>query len=133
VTLLNERFGVSRRLSDAAARALSVHPWPGNVRELLHVVEAAMIVCDGEEILPEHLPPLAMRTATAAAATPAEAATTVATLEAVERAQIELALRATGGHRSQAARLLGISERNLYRKLHEYQLDGAADESSDRM
>ena len=32
------------------------HDWPGNVRELLHVIEAAIVVCDGPEILPEHLP-----------------------------------------------------------------------------
>jgi DNA-binding NtrC family response regulator len=90
------------------------------VRELLHAIEAAAIVCDGPEILPEHLPATMRRppspTATAAAAS-------VATLEAVERAQIELALRVTAGHRGQAAGLLGISERNLYRKLHEYELE----------
>jgi DNA-binding NtrC family response regulator len=41
----------------------------------------------------------------------------------MERSHIELALRTTAGHRGQAARLLGISERNLYRKLHEYDLE----------
>ena len=44
------------------------------------------------------------------------------TLQEMERAHIERALRASGGHRGNAARILGISERNLYRKLEEYRL-----------
>jgi DNA-binding NtrC family response regulator len=36
---------------------LTRHTWPGNVRELLHAIEGAMVVCDGPEILPEHMPP----------------------------------------------------------------------------
>ena len=45
--------GASRRTRSSVLRR---HAWPGNVRELLHVVEAAMVLCDGPEILPEHLP-----------------------------------------------------------------------------
>ena len=41
----------------------------------------------------------------------------------MERAHIELAPRRTSGHRGQAASMLGISERNLYRKLREYGLE----------
>ncbi len=44
------------------------------------------------------------------------------TMAAIERAAIEAALRETGGNRRRAADLLGIGERTLYRKLHEYQL-----------
>jgi DNA-binding NtrC family response regulator len=44
------------------------------------------------------------------------------TLEALERAHIETVLRAEHGHRGHAARVLGISERNLYRKLQAYGL-----------
>ncbi len=95
---------------------LRAHDWPGNVRELLHVIEAAMVVCDGDEIGPEHLP-----TSAPSPVTPDEAA--FPTLEHVERAHIELAVRTAHGHRGTAARLLGISERNLYRKLREYELE----------
>jgi DNA-binding NtrC family response regulator len=116
VALLNERFGFNKRLGAAALDLLRQHDWPGNVRELLHIVEAAMIICDGSEIQPQDLP------ASLRAARPAGPRGSLATLEAVERAQIELALRATNGHRGQAAKLLGISERNLYRKIHEYQV-----------
>jgi DNA-binding NtrC family response regulator len=120
IARMNERLGCDKRLGAAAREALKQHDWPGNVRELLHAIEAAAIVSDGPDILPEHLP-ATMRRQPSAPAT-AEVPS-VATLEAMERAQIELALRATAGHRGQAARLLGISERNLYRKLHEYGLE----------
>jgi len=120
IARINERLGCARQLGPAARRVLKQHEWPGNVRELLHAIEAAAIVCDGPEILPEHLPAV-MRGQRAAP--PIPDVTSVATLEAMERAHIELALRLTAGHRGQAARLLGISERNLYRKLHDYELE----------
>jgi DNA-binding NtrC family response regulator len=116
---LNERFGFQKRLSAAARDVLRRHDWPGNVRELLHVIEAAMIVCEGAEIQLEHLP-----SPIRAAVAPQTSASggTLPTLDALERAHIESALRATGGHRGSAAKMLGISERNLYRKLREYGL-----------
>lgn len=122
VAVLNERFGCSKEMSEAALRLLRSHRWPGNVRELLHVVESAMVVCEGSQILPGHLP-VALRAPVAAPAPqqPAES-TTLTTLDELERKHIRLALQSTGGHRGQAARILGISERNLYRKLRDYQL-----------
>ena len=120
VARLNERFGCSKRLGAAARTLLGRHGWPGNVRELLHVVEAAMIVCDTNEIGSEHLP-TSLRPAAPAAGAPA--AGEFATLAALERNHIHEALDRTAGHRGRAARLLGISERNLYRKLREYGWD----------
>ncbi len=117
----NERLGSAKRLGREARALLQQHDWPGNVRELFHAIEAAAIVCDGGEILPEHLPaPLRHRTPSQRPS----AAAPIETLEAMERAHIERTLRAMDGHRGQAARVLGISERNLYRKLREYELEG---------
>ena len=117
----NERYGSSKRLSPRALEVLQRHDWPGNVRELLHAIEAATVVCDGEEIRPEHFP----RALTAPLPPPIKPGTAEAslpTLEQMEREHIARALRATDGHRGHAARMLGISERNLYRKLREYGL-----------
>jgi DNA-binding NtrC family response regulator len=119
VARLNQRYGFSRRLGPEAMALLRSHAWPGNVRELLHVVESAAVVGEGPEILPRHLP-AALRGSVVPA--PPEAAEALATLQELERAHIERALRATGGHRGHAARILGISERSLYRKLEEYRL-----------
>jgi DNA-binding NtrC family response regulator len=117
---LGERFGVERRISPAALAILRRHDWPGNVRELRHVIEAAMIVCEGPEVRPEHLPTHLLHAPREAAS--AASSQPLQTLEQLERAHIEQALQATQGRRSHAARILGISERNLYRKLHAYGL-----------
>jgi DNA-binding NtrC family response regulator len=117
--LLSERFGVEKRLSAAALDVLRRHYWPGNVRELFHTIEAAIVVCESDEVRPEHLP-AALR---AVPLTPSSSNGDhggLQTLEAMERAHIERALKETNGHRGQAAKILGISERNLYRKLREY-------------
>ncbi|MCX6543641.1 MAG: sigma-54 dependent transcriptional regulator [Acidobacteria bacterium] len=119
VERLNERFGYEKRLGAAAREVLCRHDWPGNVRELLHAIEAAMIVCEGTEIQPEHLPN-SIRGAAAPHTPTGDGA--LPTLDVLERAHIESALRATGGHRGGAAKMLGISERNLYRKLRQYGL-----------
>jgi len=121
VARLNERYGFSRRLGPEAMALLRGYDWPGNVRELLHVVESAAVVCDGAEILPLHLP-AALRPHVAPGPPRQDAAEPLPTLQEVERAHIELALRASSGHRGNAARMLGISERSLYRKLEEYRL-----------
>jgi DNA-binding NtrC family response regulator len=114
VNVFNERFGSGRRIGEEALRALRRHSWPGNVRELLHAVERAMVVCEGAEILPEHLPAPVRATGPAAVES-----SKFATLEELERKQIRLALEAAAGHRGNAAKMLGISERNLYRKVRD--------------
>lgn len=122
VATLNERFGTSRRIGEDALDVLRRHCWPGNVRELLHVIEAAMVVCEGEEILPEHIPASARATAPVVSWRDAKEPTTLPSLEDLERSHIKQVLEATDGHRGNAARILGISERNLYRKLREHNL-----------
>ena len=121
VARLNERYGFSRRLGPEAMALLRGHDWPGNVRELLHAVESAAVVCEGPEILARHLP-AALRASVPPSPPRPEGVEPLPTLQEMERAHIERALHATGGHRGNAARMLGISERSLYRKLEEYRL-----------
>ena len=122
VTVLNERFGSSKQIGKAALELLRQHNWPGNVRELLHVVEAALVLCEGSQVLPEHLPAALRNLKPAPPVGPSAQDASLPTLEEAERAHILQAIEASKGHRGNAARILGISERNLYRKLREHGL-----------
>ena len=104
------------RVSPAAMEVLTRYHWPGNVRELENVLERALILCDGGVVEPEHLP-LGVRLE--ASFRPVEEDGELVTLEAVERRYVRRVLEECKGHRNKAASILGISERNLYRKLKE--------------
>ena len=122
-------------MSLAARMKLGAYEWPGNVRQLRNVIES-MVVVDCDELLDVDDLPLELEPETAIdkAGTPAlDGALTVALeaglaalvgrpLEEVERILITETLKLTGGNREQAAELLGIGERTLYRKIKEYQL-----------
>ena len=122
-------------MSLAARMKLGAYEWPGNVRQLRNVIES-MVVVDCDELLDVDDLPLELEpeTATDKAGTPAlDGAPTVTVeaglaalvgrpLEEVERILITETLKLTGGNREQAAELLGIGERTLYRKIKEYQL-----------
>ncbi|HET9454144.1 MAG TPA: sigma 54-interacting transcriptional regulator [Gemmatimonadaceae bacterium] len=106
-------------LSSGALESLVSHRWPGNVRELRNVIERAAILSGDERVIrPEHLL-IQRRTAPADADAGGDIRIPRAgkTLRAVEREAIEIALRITGGNRSAAARMLGISRPRLARKL----------------
>jgi len=111
-----ERGGARRSVSAEAMEALSAYGWPGNVRELRHVVERSLVMADGEVIRREDLPPELL---SAAGKAPASLR-----LVDVEARHIARVLAEAGGRRALAASLLGISERNLYRKIREYRLEG---------
>jgi transcriptional regulator with PAS, ATPase and Fis domain len=119
INLLNDRFGLRKRLSQQARELLRRHDWPGNVRELLHAVERALVVCEGDEIEPEHLPgALGSRSS----GSTEQAGGRLPSLAELERDHIERVLDSVDGHRGKASRILGVSERNLYRKLKAYDL-----------
>jgi transcriptional regulator with PAS, ATPase and Fis domain len=108
-------------LSEPALDALLSHRWPGNVRELRNVIERSAIL-SGEDrsIRPEHL---LIQRRTAGAGTESEGEIRFPragkTLAAIEREAIEITLRLTGGNRSAAARMLGISRPRLARKVRD--------------
>ncbi|HEU4525200.1 MAG TPA: sigma-54 dependent transcriptional regulator [Gemmatimonadales bacterium] len=89
---------------------LQRYPWPGNVRELANAVERAALLCRGSVLRPGDLDRSILQGVGVAAGD--------YDLETVERLAIERALAATGGNRTRAARLLGISERTLRNKLN---------------
>ena len=96
---------------------LSDYPWPGNVRELENVIERAAVLCRTEALGLSDLPEAV---AQAAASPPSAVQFPIGTpLEEVERRLIRDTLAHTGGDKSLAAQLLGISTRTIYRKLGE--------------
>jgi two-component system response regulator AtoC len=121
------------QVSPDALDVLRRHDWPGNVRELRNAIERAAVLCAGDTILPEHLPPRLLKPraaaspAPAAAAWPAAAATPgreslPAELKSVERQRIVEALQRCGGNQSKAAELLGIPRRTLVTRMAELAL-----------
>jgi DNA-binding NtrC family response regulator len=114
--------------SERAMEMLERHSWPGNVRELRNVIERATIVTKGDHIEPADLPPL---TAAAAVAAPAGAAvsglTPGTTVDEAERRLIEVTLEHTGGNKTRAAELLGISLKTLHNKLNRMKSEGVTE------
>lgn len=99
--------------------------WPGNVRELRTAIEHAVVLSRGDKITPRDLPPWVRNAPVAAGLTPRQLlARSDLTVEEAEKELILMALKETEGNRTQAAKKLGMSRRNLHRKLREYQVQG---------
>lgn len=96
--------------------------WPGNVRELENAVERAVILSVGEYVTERELPLCPGRDAAACEADLGVALTglTGMPLDDVEREVILATLRDTGGNKSEAARILGITRATLHKKLKKY-------------
>jgi len=114
----NRRFSLSCRFSPEALAALCAYTWPGNVRELIHVVEQAIVLGDREELGLESLPPQVR--VGGKGRVPDLGVEEILTLAEIERRHVLAVMERVGANRAQAARLLGISERNLYRMLKRY-------------
>lgn len=125
-------------ISPEALDLLKRHDWPGNIRELSHTIERAVIFSGGKKLTPQSFESLKTGHVNQAPArvvshspgpepveTPCcgEDQEVVLDLATLERATIARALEATGGHRSKAAQLLGISERTLRNKLNPRPVD----------
>lgn len=137
IPLLMEHFlrEISRRMgrevqgfSRSARKALLAYHWPGNIRQLRNVIER-MLVLDSDGVLDvDGLPPeiavlVRDQPAESAVEAPAGADGLVGKpIADVERHYIYRALELTNGNREEAATMLGIGERTLYRKIKEYEL-----------
>jgi two-component system response regulator HydG len=115
-----------RGISPAVTRKLFSYDWPGNVRQLKNAIET-MVVLDNDGILDvDDLPPeLADIEETPAAAGDGAGPVQLIgrTMDDIERWAIEETLKMTSGNREEAARILDIGARTLYRKLEKYQSD----------
>jgi DNA-binding NtrC family response regulator len=111
--------GERRTLSAAAIQRLQAFPWRGNARELENVIERALALSDQPELGPDDLPIEAAARGHAAEMSGglvAAAAARRLTLREVELLYTEEILKLTGGNKVQAARILGIDRKTLYRR-----------------
>ena len=101
-------------MSIETIRRLHNHAWPGNVRELKNWIEFSLILAGSEKIRPEHWPP----TLAGDAVPPMESLfSELPPLKEVEARYARHVLSATGGNRKETARILGISEVTLWRRI----------------
>ncbi len=105
-------------VGESALAMLVDYQWPGNVRELENVIERAVTLSRGEKIVLEDLPP-AIQGARGERRVLDEAAERTLPLHEVEKEYIIKILDKTGGNKYQAAQILGIDRKTLYRKLGE--------------
>ena len=104
----------ARRIGPPAMMALRMYPWPGNIRELQHVLERAVLVCDGPEVRLEHMPRALLTW------TQAEGENSLENeVRGFKRQLIRKSLEHNGNNKAQAARSLGISRSSLHRLIDE--------------
>ena len=108
-----ERGRLNLKLSDAARKQLQKYRWPGNVRQLRNVVDSAVVLAEGDQILPEDL---GLRDSGAGQLDSLK-------IEDWERKLITEALKRAGGSVPEAAKLLGIGRATLYRKIEIYNIE----------
>ena len=106
------------RVEPETLKLLTDYDWPGNVRELKNAIERALILEDGDTLLPRCFPWFVgqkqIKTFTEN--------DRVYSLEELEKQHIKRVLSETNGHRGQTANLLGIDRKTLYQKIKKYGL-----------
>jgi DNA-binding NtrC family response regulator len=133
---LNEEQGEHKTLSAEGRRRIVEHTWPGNVRELKNVIHRAFVLSDEEvqidistfSALGQDRGEDSGTVATIGSAVGAPAMSDLSvlritvgmSLDDVERTLITATLQAVGGSKTEAARLLGISLKTMYNRLHAY-------------
>lgn len=107
-------------LTPEARQAMMRYSWPGNVRELRNAIQNMVVLAPGPMIGVESLPPELRGPASEAAG--GVGGLVGISIEQAERELIRNTLKLVHGNREQAAKMLGIGERTLYRKIKEYDL-----------
>ena len=108
--------GKRKHLTPSAQRVLMNYGWPGNFRELRNVLDYATIMAHGNSILPAHFPDYIQPTETP----DHQGSVLIGNMHEIERRAIIEALEKTGGNKSSAAKLLGISRSAFSYKLRDY-------------
>ncbi len=108
------------RLGADALQLMRDYDWPGNVRELRNVMARAVLLSNGAEIHPDHLPATKMRATRVIPHVTTSVGPAIQRGFVDEQQRILQALDRSGGNQTAAARLLGISRRTLVNRLNEF-------------
>ncbi|MCD6364316.1 MAG: sigma-54-dependent Fis family transcriptional regulator [Planctomycetes bacterium] len=119
--LANARNTKVKGITADARRVLMAYPWPGNIRQLRSVVDNMIVMASGDKLTVDELPDEISRPAGDAANAQLGQLAGIS-IEEAERRLIANTLKMVGGNREQAANILGIGERTLYRKIKDYDL-----------
>ncbi len=117
------------RITEAAMSILQGYDWPGNIRQLKHVIRMMVVMCDRDTLDTRDIPLDVHRVKRLVGKVAGQTETiqlpdpfTGKSLEDVEQEHIKRTLELTQGNRGEAAKILKIGERTLYRKIKEYDL-----------
>lgn len=110
-------------ISQPAAEKMLGYNWPGNVRELRNVMQRAVALTRHDTITLEDLPEKIRQHKCSSVFIGGDDPTELVTMEEIERRYVRHVLGALGGNRTQAAKILGMDRKTLYRKLKQFELE----------
>ena len=108
--------------TDAAMTILTNYDWPGNIRQLKNSIRTMVVMCDRDKLDAQDIPPEIHQPRQLTAGARTAGGLAGASLNELEIQAIKDTLARTQGNREKAAKILGIGERTLYRKIKEYNL-----------
>jgi len=109
-------------ITEAAQTVLNSYDWPGNIRQLRNCVRTMVVMCETDTLDVQDIPPDIYQVRQLAAGSIKTADLGRLSLNELEKQAIIETLAKTGNNREKAAKILGIGERTLYRKIKEYNL-----------
>lgn len=123
LTEMNGTYGKNVSISGDTLALMTNYDWPGNIRELKNCIERMVIICTEDEIQPNLLPPQFWNEDDTVIDVTPETLRLQPLLDKLEKETIIKAMNQTGGNKSKAIELLGISKRNFYMKLEKYHIN----------
>jgi two-component system response regulator HydG len=105
-------------ITQSAVNILTAFNWPGNIRQLRNCIRTMVVMCDGDRLDVADIPPEIYQVRQLTAGRPKQDMT----LSELEKQAIIDTLARTGNNRQIAAKILGVGERTLYRKIKEYNI-----------
>jgi DNA-binding NtrC family response regulator len=109
-------------ITEAAMAVLSNYHWPGNIRQLRNCIRTMVVMSESDKLDVADIPPEIRQVRQLPAGARAPVRVGAVSLNELEKQAIIDTLAKTGNNREKAAKILGIGERTLYRKIKEYKL-----------